>query len=64
MASHKRYHLLHASLTVVFLIAAIIAYSLGFAKNVGALLIGGIILEVGFWVALYMSTRVTGQNGS
>ncbi len=64
MAETKLYQLLHASAAIILLIGAIIAYSLGFAKDIGALLIGGVIFELGFWFILFSRKWGASQNGS
>lgn len=64
MAENKLFQQLHASAAIILLLGAIIAYSLGFARDIGALLIGGVIFELGFWMILFSTKWRAGPNGS
>ncbi len=41
------------------LLGALVCYSIGFTQGVGALIFGGIILEISFWVMAFRGVRTS-----
>ncbi len=55
MADQKTTNAMHSLVMIILLVGAIVAYSLGFAKDMRSILIGGVIFEVSFWLVVVLS---------
>ena len=64
MAHHTSHLAIHVLAACILLLGAIIAYSMGFANDIGIFLIGGVIFEIGFWAVLMLTTWNRKETGS
>ena len=63
MGTNKQSFQLHGALLIILLIGAVLAYSIGFSKEITLLIISGMLFELGLWIVLFKTAWTARASG-